>query len=638
MLGDLRAKSGLHLVTEIDPSSGALFARNAYNTEFAGRICFFDVDDASRSVTGDRAEFLGRYGAIDNPDALHRTRLSGRVGPGLDACGALQVPFELEDGREREIIFRLGAGAELEQARGLAQRLRRLGSARAALSQVHAYWSHTLGATQARTPDPAFNVLCNGWLIYQTLACRLWARSGFYQSGGAFGFRDQLQDSMALLHAEPKLTRAHLLRAAQRQFHEGDVQHWWHPPHGRGVRTRCSDDYLWLPLVLCHYVKHTGDMSVLDEQLPFVTGRRLKDEEESYYDLPGRSDDTASLYQHAALAVQHGLRFGERGLPLMGSGDWNDGMNLVGIHGRGESVWLAFMLYKVLREFAVLAQQVQDQPLADRCLTEADQLRENIERHAWDGDWYRRAWFDDGAPLGSAVNTECRIDSIAQSWAVLSGAGDPNRMRCAMDSLDRDLVRRDHGIIQLLTLPFDQSPLNPGYIKGYVPGVRENGGQYTHAAIWAVMAFAELGDHRRAWELFEIINPVNHGQSAAAVHRYKAEPYVVAADVYAIAPHTGRGGWSWYTGSAGWLYRLMLESLLGISRSGNKLHIKPCLPAHWPGYSLDYRFGETLYCIEVRTGLFAEQKFRLDGRTIEGDSVPLLDDRQEHRVQVDWPR
>ncbi|OZY86500.1 cyclic beta 1-2 glucan synthetase [Cellvibrio mixtus] len=634
VLGDLRTKSALHTVTEIDSASGALFARNAYNSEFGGRACFFDVDDNARTLTGDRTEFLGRNGSLGNPDALTRTRLSGRLGAGLDPCGAIQVPFELDEGESREIIFRLGAGQDIEQARALAQRMRHLGSARAALAKVHEYWTRTLGAVQVKTPDPAFNVLANGWLLYQTLACRLWARSGYYQSGGAYGYRDQLQDTMALAHTQPGMMRAQLLRAAQRQYHEGDVQHWWHPPQGRGVRTRCSDDYLWLPLVTCHYVQNTGDTGVLDEQLHYLTGRLLNEDEESYYDLPGQSTDTGSLYQHCQRAIEHGLRFGERGMPLMGSGDWNDGMNLVGIHGKGESVWLGFMLYKVLLAFAKIARQQQDPVFADRCLHEAKLLQQNIDQYAWDGAWFRRAWFDDGVALGSAVNDECRIDSIAQSWSVLSGAGDPMRARQAMASLDKHLVRRDQGIIQLLDPPFDKSAMNPGYIKGYVPGVRENGGQYTHAAIWATMAFAELGDSQRAWELFNIINPVNHGNSAAAVALYKAEPYVVAADVYAIAPHTGRGGWSWYTGSAGWLYRLMVESLLGITRQGNELHIKPCLPKDWPGYAVDYRFGNTLYRIEVIQRDGGEGNILLDGIVLQGAGIPLVDDERERAVKV----
>ena len=634
VLGDLRTKSALHLVTEIDPTSGALFARNAYNSEFGGRVCFFDVDDNARSLSGDRTEFLGRNGSLGNPDALTRARLSGRLGAGLDPCGAIHVPFELEEGQTREVIFRLGAAQDLEQARALAQRMRNIGSARAALTRVHDYWTSTLGAVQVQTPDPAFNVLANGWLLYQTLACRLWARSGYYQSGGAYGYRDQLQDTMALMHSQPSMIRTQLLRAAQRQYPEGDVQHWWHPPQGRGVRTRCSDDYLWLPLVTCHYVEGTGDTGVLAEPLSYLSGRKLNEDEESYYDLPGQSDASTSLYQHCVRAIEHGLRFGERGLPLMGSGDWNDGMNLVGIHGKGESVWLGFMLYKVLIAFAKVAEQQQDSGFAQRCRREAKQLQTNIDQHAWDGNWYKRAWFDDGVALGSAVNDECRIDSIAQSWSVLSGAGDPQRTHTAMASLDTHLVRRDKGIIQLLDPPFDKSAMNPGYIKGYVPGVRENGGQYTHAAIWATMAFAELGDNRRAWELFNIINPVNHGNSAAAVAVYKAEPYVVAADVYAIAPHTGRGGWSWYTGSAGWLYRLMIESLLGIARAGTQLRIKPCLPHNWPGYSLEYQFQQTRYHIKVTQSLEQPSAIWLDGVAQQGDTFALVDDQQEHEVEV----
>lgn len=634
VLGDLRTKSALHLVTEIDASSGALFVRNAYNSEFGGRVCFFDVDDNARSLTGDRTEFLGRNGSLDDPDALTRARLSGRLGAGFDPCGAIHVPFELEEGQTREVIFRLGAGQDLEQARSLAQQMRHMGSARAALARIHDYWTNTLGSVQVQTPDPAFNVLANGWLLYQTIACRLWARSGYFQSGGAYGYRDQLQDVMALMHSQPAMIRAQLLRAAQRQYPEGDVQHWWHPPQGRGVRTRCSDDYLWLPLVTCHYVQGTGDTGVLAEPLSYLSGRLLNEDEESYYDLPGQSSDNTSLYQHCVRAIEHGLRFGERGLPLMGLGDWNDGMNLVGIHGKGESVWLGFMLYKVLIAFAEVAHQQQDPDFAERCLREAKQLQVNIDSHAWDGEWYKRAWFDNGVALGSAVNDECRIDSIAQSWSVLSGAGDPQRARQAMASLDTHLVRRDKGIIQLLDPPFDQSAMNPGYIKGYVPGVRENGGQYTHAAIWATMAFAELGDSRRAWELFEIINPVNHGNSAAAVAVYKAEPYVVAADVYAVAPHTGRGGWSWYTGSAGWLYRLMLESLLGITRAGTQLHIKLCLPKAWPGYSVDYRFLQTTYRINVVQSLDQTTGVTLDGVVQSSDGFPLENDQQKHTVEV----
>jgi len=636
VLGDLRPKSTMHIVTEIDVTSGVLYARNAYNTEFAGRTAFFDVDDATRTFTGDRGEFLGRNGTLKNPAAMSRARLSNKVGAALDPCAAMQVSFELADGEEREFIFRLGAGRDLDEARKLAQRCRGSAAARSALDRVHEYWQHTLGAMQVETPDESLNVLTNGWLVYQTLACRLWARSGYYQSGGAFGFRDQLQDVMALVHAEPKLVREHVLRCAARQFREGDVQHWWHPTSGRGVRSHCSDDFLWLPLAICRYVSITGDTGVLDESVHFLEGRPVNPEEDSYYDLPGRSEETASLYEHGVRAILRGLRFGEHGLPLMGSGDWNDGMNTVGLQGKGESVWLGFFLYDVLMRFTEIARMRNDTAFAERCQREAAQLRQNIERDGWDGEWYRRAYFDDGTPLGSAESPECQIDAIAQSWAVLSGAGERTRSRMAMAAVDRRLVRRDHALIQLLDPPFDKSALNPGYIKGYVPGVRENGGQYTHGAIWTVMAFAALGDSRHAWELFAMINPVNHARSAAAIATYKVEPFVVAADVYAVSPHTGRGGWTWYTGSAGWLYRLIVESLLGLKLEVNKLRVTPCFPADWKSFRIHYRYRETMYLIDVMQTDAAdgEASVTVDGVAQSDTVITLIDDRREHAIEV----
>jgi len=484
VLGDLRPKTTPYIVTEIDPVSGALFARNPYNTEFAHRIGFFDVDDATRTLTGDRTEFIGRNGSLHSPAALARTSLSGKVGAALDPCTALQVYFELNNGQTHEIVFRLGVadrrgaddpGNTVNSRRGAI-------AARDVLAAVQQQWRHRLSAVQIETPDPALDCLANGWLLYQTLACRLWARSGFYQSGGAFGFRDQLQDVMALIHAEPGLLREQLLLCASRQFPEGDVQHWWHPPTGRGVRTRCSDDYLWLPLATCRYVQSTGDTAVLNEPMAFLQGRYVNAGDDSYYDLPGRSDETVSLYQHCVRAIIHGLRFGEHGLPLMGSGDWNDGMNLVGIQGRGESIWLGFFLYEVLMRFSAIASQQGDAAFVEQCRSAAAQVRENLDQHGWDGGWYRRAYFDDGLPLGSAVNPECRIDSIAQSWSVLSGAGDPQRARLGMEALDAHLVRRDLGLIQLLDPPFDTSALDPGYIKGYVPGLMKLATQISSAA------------------------------------------------------------------------------------------------------------------------------------------------------------
>jgi cellobiose phosphorylase len=637
VLGELRPKSLMHVVTEIDPQCGALIARNAYNAEFPGRLAFLEMSEAQRTVSGDRTEFFGRNGTAANPAAMSRSRLSGKVGAGFDPCGAMQSAFELAAGQERELVICLGAAENIDQARDHVQRFRGVGAAHAALEAVWHYWKRTLGAVYVETPDPGINALANGWLLYQTLACRIWGRSGYYQSGGAFGFRDQLQDVMALVHSQPQLMREHLLRAAGHQFPEGDVQHWWHPPTGRGVRTHFSDDYLWLSLATCRYVKHIGDTGVLDERVPFIEGRPLKPEEEAYYDLPTKSDQSATLYDHCVRSIQNGLRFGSHGLPLIGCGDWNDGMNLVGEGGKGESVWLAFFLVHVLHEFADVARLRADQAFADKCLAQAAELTKNIESNAWDGAWYRRAYFDNGEPLGSAQNSECQIDSIPQSWSVLSGAGSADRSRQAMAAVNDRLVRRDASLIQLFDPPFDKSPLDPGYIKGYLPGVRENGGQYTHAAIWTVMAFAEMGDRTRAWELLSLINPLNHGSTPPGIATYKVEPYVIAADVYAVYPHVGRGGWTWYTGSAGWMYRLVIESLLGIRLDVDKLRFQPCLPSGWPSLQIHYRYRETFYHITIRNsgGGTTVNRVVVDGNEQPEKYVPLVDDRRDHRVEVE---
>ncbi|HVR35096.1 MAG TPA: glucoamylase family protein, partial [Methylomirabilota bacterium] len=637
VLGQWRHANLMHVVTETDPATRALFARNFHNREFAGKTVFFNVSETARTLTGNRAEFLGRNGTPASPAAMLHAQLSGQTGAGLDPCAALQAPFDLADGQDHELVFVLGAANSTGEAHQLVRQFRGPASARLALENIWEFWKRTLGVVYAETPDPAVNVLVNGWLEYQTLACRYWGRSGYYQSGGAYGFRDQLQDTGALLHAAPWTAREHLLRCAGRQFVEGDVQHWWHPPTGRGVRTHFSDDYLWLPYTTSRYVTATGDTGVLDEAVHFLEGRPVNADEESYYDLPQISGESGTLYEHCVRAIKYGLKFGSHGLPLIGCGDWNDGMNLVGVNGRGESVWLAFFLHHVLRRFEVLARNRGDEEFAGQCLTGAARLRESIERHGWDGNWYRRAYFDDGTPLGSATNEECQIDSIAQSWAVLSGAASPERARTAMNSVDHRLVRRDARLIQLFDPPFDKSGQEPGYIKGYVPGVRENGGQYTHAAIWTVMAFAELGETEMAWELFTLLNPIRHATNRSEVSRYKVEPYVVAADVYAVSPHIGRGGWTWYTGSAGWMYRLIVETLLGLRLEGGRVSLNPRMPRAWESLKIHYRHRDTFYHITIlRLAVDSPdaESLLLDGKEIAGKTFPVADDRHEHTVEL----
>ncbi|MDP4078952.1 GH36-type glycosyl hydrolase domain-containing protein [Acidovorax sp. A1169] len=641
VLGEARRTSAMHVGTALD-ACGALFACNAYNTDFTGYTAFFDghaegAGSTARSQCCDRLAFLGQHGSLRAPAGMLQTRLSGSVGYGLDPCAAIRLPVDLAAGLTQFFVFRLGAGSTADEARKFVRGTEGLTSAREALAAVRRHWDHTLGAVKVKTPDQSLDIMVNGWLVYQTLSCRLWARTAFYQSSGAFGFRDQLQDVMALVHAAPELVREHLLRSAARQFSEGDVQHWWHPPSGSGLRTRCSDDYLWLPLATARYLQVTGDIRVLDQPVPLVEAPALRRSEVSSYGKPVTSIESKSLYAHCVLAIEHSLRTGAHGLPLMESGDWNDGMNLVGVEGRGESVWLAFFLYGVLMQFVDVAGQQGDALMVERCRTEAERLREAIERSGWDGDWYRRAWFDDGSPLGTSGNAECSIDSVAQSWAVLSGAADPQRARQAMAAVDRLLVDREAGLVRLLAPPFDHSSPSPGYIQGYVRGVRENGGQYTHAAVWSAMAFAALGEQSRAWEIFDMLNPVRHALSARAVATYQVEPYVVAGDVYAVAPHMGRGGWTWYTGSAGWLYRFAVESLLGLDVKAGVLSLAPHMPEDWNTFQLTYRFGATNYDIKVSRASDASTGppcVTLDGIVMANAAISLVDDRRNHAVEV----
>ena len=637
VLGELRSRSLLHVITEIDQVTGAIFARNPYNSEFPGRVAFLDSNILNRTMTGDRYEFIGRNGSLDKPAVMEQARLSNRVGAGLDPCAAMQIVCELTDGEEREIIFTLGVGRDSDEARKLVLQNRGVGAARTALTAVKEYWNRTLGAVRITTPDQSVDLLVNGWLLYQTIASRLWARSGFYQSGGAFGFRDQLQDVMALIHTRPELTRKQLVLSAGHQFGEGDVQHWWHPPVNRGVRTHCSDDALWLPFATCRYVHGTRDTGVLDEEIVFLEGRKVLPEEDSYYDLPHPSVTSGSLYEHCTRAIRHGLKFGAHGLPLMGTGDWNDGMNLVGAAGKGESIWLGFFLFDILTRFSEIAELHQDPPFAEFCRVNAERIRENLERDGWDGGWYRRAYFDSGEPLGSLINPECRIDSVAQSWAVLSGAASDERAITAMEATKKHLIFRDDRLITLLTPPFDTAPLNPGYIKGYVPGVRENGGHYSHAAIWVVMAFAALEDPQQVWDLLPLLSPIHHSRTPEEVRKYRVEPYAVASDIYAAPFHTGRGGWTWYTGSAGLMYTLILESLLGVKLSGDHLTFDPCVPQLWSSYRVEYRYRSTTYHIEVKNPGTGQgvRSIVVDGIDQGDKRIHLVDDEGNHQVVIE---
>jgi cellobiose phosphorylase len=635
ILGDLRAKTHMHIVSELDAGKSTLLFKNRYNAVFAERVGFFRMLGTISSFSADRSLFIGRNGTMENPAALYRKKLSGKTGAGFDPCAALQVKFDLLNGEEKEIIFLLGNEATGKRTKELLTTFSDKNVVYQSLSNVKAYWNDILGKVQISTPDKALNILSNGWLTYQTIACRIFARSGFYQSGGAFGFRDQLQDVLALLDSQPQMARNQLLLHASRQFTEGDVQHWWHPPEGRGVRTRCSDDMLWLPFAVARYVAVTGDTEVLNEKISFLESRILHPEEDSFYDLPMKGSLAETLYDHCKRAIHFSIRFGVHGLPLIGAGDWNDGMDRVGNEGKGESVWLGFFLYDVLMKFTDVAALLGDEPFAALCSTEAINLQKSIETSAWDGEWYMRAWFDDGTPLGTRANSECRIDAIAQSWSVLSGAGNVHRQHLAMQSLDTHLVDRKLVLIKLLTPSFDQSSLNPGYIKGYVPGVRENGGQYSHAAIWALMAFAKLGIRQKTWELYNLIQPIGHTKDEKSVNIYKAEPYVMAADVYANTQHEGRGGWTWYTGSAGWMYQFISGSLIGMQRRGNQLHFIPCFPEEWPFVEVRLQHGESGYQIKI----YQDAEYRKDWHQMDnvkgnGSTIHLNDDGLLHQVEV----
>jgi cyclic beta-1,2-glucan synthetase len=637
-LGVSREHTQHRIVTSFDEERGTIFARNNFDPQFTEWVAFCALSEPVESYTSDRRAFLGRNGAVSDPAAMRASELDRATGAGLDPCAALRCVIGLAPGESREVTVILGAAANRAEAERLAGEYSSEQRSNEALSRTVAEWEERLSAIRVLTPDTAFDIVVNRWLLYQALACRMWGRSALYQSSGAYGFRDQLQDSMAFVYAEPHEAREHILRAAARQFVEGDVQHWWHPHSGRGVRTKFSDDLAWLPYVVDHYVRVTGDASVLDEQAPFLTMRSLDEDEHEVYDLPDVTKERASVYEHCVRALRRACTSGAHGLPLFGIGDWNDGMNRVGVEGRGESVWLAWFLIATLRPFATLADARGDARCAAEFRRLADMYARAVEEHGWDGEWYRRGYFDDGTPLGSASSDECRIDAIAQSWSVISGAGQQSRQAQAMRSLEQHLVREDARLLMLLTPPFDQTPNDPGYIKGYLPGVRENGAQYTHGALWAVLATALRGDGDRAFELFQMINPLTHARTPAEVNTYKVEPYVVAADVYTAEGQLGRGGWTWYTGSASWMYRVAVETILGFTKRGNVLLVQPRVPASWPEFSIEYRYHGSVYAVRVlRPAECAGRDVvvKLDGRVLAGREIPLVDDGARHEVVME---
>jgi cyclic beta-1,2-glucan synthetase len=634
VLGNQRNRNP-YIVTALEPKTQALLARNPWSLDYPSQIAFMDAGPRPRTCTGDRTEFIGRHGSLAEPVALlGLDSLSNRVGGGFDPCGATQTRLELAPDETVELTLLLGVAQSEASVVSLIERYRSA-NLDAVFKEVTDFWERTLGCVQVKTPDRSMDIMLNGWLLYQTLSCRVWGRTAFYQSSGAYGYRDQLQDVMALCVAAPAETRAHILRAAARQFAAGDVQHWWLPTTNQGIQTRVADDRIWLAFVVARYLEVTEDFAVLDENVPFLEGGPLAPGQNELFAAPAATSP-ATLFEHCARALNSSLAIGTHGLPLFGSGDWNDGMNRVGIGGTGESVWMAWFLQSALLKFAPLAEARGQAPLAEQWRKHAFNLVQAVEREAWDGDWYRRGYFDDGTPLGSVSSDECRIDSIAQSWAVIAGGGERGHAVRAMAAVNAQLVSRSDGLIKLFTPPFDQSAHDPGYIKAYPPGLRENGGQYTHAAVWTAVAFALLGQGERAVELFSLLNPINHASTRSGIHRYKVEPYVMCADVYSAPAHVGRGGWTWYTGSAAWMYRAGVEAILGINLHGTTLKVTPAIPRTWGGFEFTFKFGSSRYRVEVENRRGGTLQATLDGQDLPAgvSEFRLVDDGRYHYAKL----
>ena len=632
VLGASRSATAQYITTEIDALTGALIVQNKWTPQFENQYVYVDMQGQQTSWTADRLEFIGRYSTLADPQGLAPGKeLSNRVGAGLDPCAAMQVKITVEPGAYQDITITLGAAPNLGAAQTMITKYR-TENGEQILEDVKQNWTNILGAVQVKTPDSAFNLMINGWLLYQTLSCRMWARSGFYQASGAYGFRDQLQDSLALMLSNPEITREHILRAAARQFHEGDVQHWWLPSNGVGIRTRFSDDVVWLAYCTSRYVTVTEDYTILDELVPFIDGPKLQKNESHTFFQPTIFNEQATLYEHCVRALEQCFGTGKHGLPLMGEGDWNDGMNRVGEGGQGESVWLGWLIIATLKEFVKISARRED-IRTDVWNEKIRTLTESMEKEGWDGAWYRRAFYDDGSPLGSSLNKECTIDAIAQSWAAISGGADTARVKKAMGEVTKQLILSEQRIALLFTPPFNKSEKDPGYIKAYPPGIRENGGQYTHGSAWSIFAFSEIGQSQNAWQLFNLLNPINHALTAEAVLQYRVEPYVIAADVYSVAPHIGRGGWTWYTGAAGVLYRAGIEAILGVEKKGNILRIKNCAPQQWDEFKISIKHKSARYDIKVTRA--KETKSRSEEAQAVGDTafdIAMKDDGAVHDI------
>ena len=620
---DLKYNSNINVLT----------LQNQTKEENNRTIMYISCSEKISSFTGNKASFIGN-GTIKNPEGIRKIELDKENSLGKDEMVVIEARITLEALESKDIVITLGADTNLLELQDTAYKYTNPNNAISELEATKKYWSGLLGNLKVDTPIESMNILLNGWLLYQTLCSRMFARSGYYQSGGAYGFRDQLQDCVGLKYISPEILRKQIIKHSEHQFIEGDVEHWWHEETSRGIRTRFSDDLLWLPYMVAEYIRFTGDSKILEEETSYVKGNILPDGIDERYDLYLKSEKKETIYMHCIRAIEKSLNFGENGLPKIGSGDWNDGFSNVGNKGRGESVWLGFFQYVVLEKFVELCEKYGEKERAEKYRKIMEALKRHLNTNGWDGRWYKRAFMDDGNVLGSIQNEECRIDSIAQSWATISGAGDNDKKYISLNSLENHLVDKEAGIIKLLDPPFEKSKLEPGYIKAYIPGTRENGGQYTHAAVWTIIAEAMLGFGEKATEFFRMINPIEHARTKDEAKKYKVEPYVIPADIYG-GELAGRGGWTWYTGSSSWMYEAGIRYILGFNLEKNILKIEPHIPESWKEYSIRYKYGNSIYNIKVvNKNPNGNKRIRIDGREIEGDEIILQDNGGIYSVEV----